>query len=186
MENQTKNAPYAVTALVLGICSLVFGCFFVGFVCGIVGIVLSNKGIEAYNKQPELYTGYSMLKAGKITSILGVIFGAIYIVYYIIAICILGTAGFAWLEWMNMFSWHDAGLRVIAMRVQAAIRNQLPVMRIPKSHASVVPWALGREYLPIPDMAIDGNLVGEFGSNVSNGERAFFLAQRADMGDSAV
>ena len=32
-EIQKKNAPYAVAALVLGICSLVFGCFFVGFVC---------------------------------------------------------------------------------------------------------------------------------------------------------
>ena len=28
METQQQNAPYAVAALVLGICSLVFGCFF--------------------------------------------------------------------------------------------------------------------------------------------------------------
>ena len=104
MEQQKQNAPYAVASLVLGICSLVFGCFFVGLVCGIVGVVLANKGIEAYNKQPSLYTGFGMLKAGKITSIIGIIFGSIYIVYYVIAIVILGSAGFAWLEWMNMFS----------------------------------------------------------------------------------
>ena len=104
MENQKQNAPYAVAALVLGICSLLFGCFFVGFVCGIIGAVLANKGLAAYNQNPALYTGYGMLKAGKVTSILGIVFGAIYLVYYIIAVVILGAAGFAWLDWMSMFS----------------------------------------------------------------------------------
>ncbi len=101
METQKQNAPYAVAALVLGICSLVFGCFFVGIVCGIVGLVLANKGLAAYNSQPESYSGLGMLKAGKITSILGIVFGAIYVVYYVIAVAILGSAGLAWLD---MFS----------------------------------------------------------------------------------
>ena len=104
MENNQQNAPYAVAALVLGICSLLFGCFFVGLICGIIGVVLANKGIQIYNKQPELYSGFGMLKAGKITSILGIIFSAIYTAYYVIAITILGSAGLAWLEWMDIFS----------------------------------------------------------------------------------
>ena len=104
MENQKQNAPYAVAALVLGICSLLFGCFFVGFVCGIVGVVLANKGLAAYNLSPAQYSGYGMLKAGKMTSVLGIVFGAIYLLYYIIAVAILGAAGFAWLDWMSMFS----------------------------------------------------------------------------------
>jgi len=104
MEKQTQTAPYAVAALVLGICSLLFGCIFVGFVCGIVGVVLANKGIATYNQTPDQYTGYGMLKAGKITSVLGIVFGAIYLVYYVIAVVILGAAGFAWLDWMRMFS----------------------------------------------------------------------------------
>ncbi len=103
-EIQKQNAPYAVAALVLGICSLLFGCFFVGLVCGIVGLVLANKGLATYQTNPDLYSGYGMLKAGKITSILGIIFGAIYVFYYIIAVVILGAAGFAWLDWMSMFS----------------------------------------------------------------------------------
>ena len=77
METQKQNAPYAVAALVLGICSLLFGCFFVGLVCGIVGLVLANKGLAAYNANPAAYSGFGMLKAGKVTSILGIIFGAI-------------------------------------------------------------------------------------------------------------
>ena len=104
MANQTQNAPYAVAALVLGICSLLFGCIFVGFVCGIVGLVLANKGLAVYLQNPAQYSGYGMLRAGKVTSILGIIFGAIYVCYYIIAVVILGAAGFAWLDWMSMFS----------------------------------------------------------------------------------
>ena len=104
MENQTQNAPYAVAALVLGICSLLFGCIFVGFICGIVGVVLANKGLMVYQQSPAQYTGYGMLKAGKVTSVLGIIFGALYIVYYLIAVVILGAASFAWLDWMEALS----------------------------------------------------------------------------------
>jgi len=105
MENQNttpmmqqQNAPYAVAALVLGICSIVFGCFFVGLVLGIIGLVLANKGIREFRANPERYKGYGMLSAGRVTSIIGIVFGALYIVYYIIAVLILGAAGFAFME----------------------------------------------------------------------------------------
>ena len=81
METQQQNAPFAVAALVLGICSLLFGCFFVGLVCGIVGLVLANKGLAVYHSNPASYSGYGMLNAGRITSILGIVFGSIYVVY---------------------------------------------------------------------------------------------------------
>lgn len=110
MENQNasplmqqQNAPYAVAALVLGICSLVFGCFFVGLVLGIIGLVLANKGIAAYLANPERYTGYGMLKAGRITSIIGIVFGSLYIVYYIVAVVIIGAAGASILGDMDLF-----------------------------------------------------------------------------------
>ncbi len=89
---QKTNAPYAVASLVLGICSLVFGCFFVGLICGIVGLVLAKKGIETYEQNPDQYSGIGMLKGGKITSIIGIVFGAIYIVYYIVVVTIIGAA----------------------------------------------------------------------------------------------
>lgn len=97
-EIQKQNAPYAVASLVLGICSLVLGClFFVGWVCGIVGLVLAKKGLTTYNANPEQYGGYGMLNAGKIMSIIGIVFGAIYTLYYIIFVCIIGAAGASWL-----------------------------------------------------------------------------------------
>lgn len=96
-EIQKQNAPYAVASLVLGICSLVLGCFFVGWVCGIVGLVLAQKGLTTYNANPEQYGGYGMLNAGKIMSIIGIVCGAIYTLYYIIFVCIIGAAGASWL-----------------------------------------------------------------------------------------
>jgi hypothetical protein len=88
-----QNAPYGVVALVLGICSIVFSCFFVGFVCGIVGLVLANKGLTEYNANPEAYNGDGALKGGKVTSIIGLVFGGIYILYNIIWVAMLGSAG---------------------------------------------------------------------------------------------
>jgi len=98
MENQTQNAPYAVASLVLGICSLVFSCFFVGLVCGIIGLILANKGFAEYDAHPDLYKGPGMLKAGKITSIIGIVLGALYILYYVIVVLIIGSAGLALLD----------------------------------------------------------------------------------------
>ena len=48
-----------------------------------------------------MYTGSGMLSAGKIMSVIGIIFGAIYIVYYIVAVAILGSAGFAYLSFLE-------------------------------------------------------------------------------------
>lgn len=79
-----KTAPNSVAALVLGICSIVLGCGFVGLVCGIVGLVLANKGLVQYNEAPSLYTDNKMLNAGKITSIIGIVFGAIAVILTLI------------------------------------------------------------------------------------------------------
>lgn len=79
-----KTAPNSVAALVLGICSIVLGCGFVGLVCGIVGLVLANKGLVQYNEDPSLYTDNTMLNAGKITSIIGIVFGAIAVILTLI------------------------------------------------------------------------------------------------------
>ena len=90
---ERRNAPYAVASLVLGICSLLFGCLFVGLVCGIIGVVLANKGLAIYKSNPAKYEGLGMLNAGKTTSIIGIVFGSVYLVYYIIVVVFLGTTG---------------------------------------------------------------------------------------------
>lgn len=84
-QNQVQvNAPNAVASLVLGILSLVVGCMGVGLILGIIGLVLSNNGTKALNANPSKYKGEGMLKAGKILSILGIVFAAISIAVIII------------------------------------------------------------------------------------------------------
>lgn len=97
MENQKLNAPYAVGSLVLGICSILTGCLFVGLICGIIGLVLANKGLAEYHSCPNAYDGCGLLKAGKVTSIIGVIFGALSTVYCIICALFWGSIAVAWL-----------------------------------------------------------------------------------------
>ena len=100
MEEQIREkqtAPNSVAALVLGIASIVFGCAIVGLVCGIIGLIYANKGLKEYNKNPQLYNGNGMLNAGKITSIIGIIFGGLALLYIIFVVGLAGlfAAGYS-------------------------------------------------------------------------------------------
>jgi hypothetical protein len=99
--NQKILLPNSTVVLVLGICSLVFGCFFVGLILGIIGISMASKGRKMYRDNPELYEGYGALNAGWIMSIIGTVIGGLYIFYWIIAVAILGGAGFSLLQLMG-------------------------------------------------------------------------------------
>jgi hypothetical protein len=90
--------PNSTAVLVLGICSIVFGCFFLGLILGIIGLSLANGGRRLYRENPELYDGYGALNAGWVMSIIGTILGSIYTVYWIIAVMLLGGAGFSILK----------------------------------------------------------------------------------------
>lgn len=96
-NNQTTNgqqqmAPNAIASLVLGILSILSGCFGIGLVLGIIGAVLGSSGMKSYNANPVMYKGVGMLKAGKILSIIGIVFGGINILIGIIML--ISGAGF--------------------------------------------------------------------------------------------
>jgi M penetrans paralogue family 26 len=93
--SEKQTLPNSTAVLVLGICSIVFGCFFVGLVLGIVGISMSGKGRKMYKDNPELYEGYGQLNAGFIMSIIGTALSAIYIIYWLIVVAILGGTAFS-------------------------------------------------------------------------------------------
>lgn len=101
MDNK-QQLPNSTATLVLGICSLVFGCFFVGFILGIIGLAISGKSKRLYLQSPNNYTGYRALNAGRIMSIIGVVLGAITILYYIIVVIIIGAASLPWLELLDL------------------------------------------------------------------------------------
>lgn len=92
-SNQPKAMlPNATAVLVLGILSIVCSCFFVGLVLGIIGLVLGNKSRKLYKENPAIWDGYGQLNAGWIMSIIGLALGALYTIYWIIWVAILGAA----------------------------------------------------------------------------------------------
>jgi hypothetical protein len=93
--SQKQTLPNATATLVLGICSIVFACFFVGLILGIIGLAISGKGRKMYKENPSMYDGYGQLNAGFIMSVIGVILGSLYVLYYIAVIAILGGAAFS-------------------------------------------------------------------------------------------
>ena len=96
-----QTLPNSTAVLVLGICSIVFGCFFIGLVLGIIGISMSSKGRKMYKENAEMYDGFGALNAGFIMSIIGTVLGGLYTIYWLIAVAILGGAGFSMLHLMG-------------------------------------------------------------------------------------
>ncbi len=103
MENQYQSQmpgsrsmlPNATAVLVLGICSIVFSCFFIGLILGIIGLSLAGKGRRMHKEAPGMYEGYGQLNAGYIMSIIGIVLGGLYVLYYIIIVLIVGSAAFS-------------------------------------------------------------------------------------------
>ena len=103
-NQQLEKLPNATAVLVLGICSILFGCVLVGFICGIVGLALAKTPMNLYRQNPQKYINYGALNAGRILSIIGVILGAISIVWAIIGGLILGESVFLFPElFENLF-----------------------------------------------------------------------------------
>ena len=75
-----KSAANSVAALVLGITSIVFAYGFIGIAFGILGLILANEGLAQYKKDPSSYSSTSMLNAGRIVSIIGIILSSIVFV----------------------------------------------------------------------------------------------------------
>ena len=97
--------PNSTAVLVLGIISIAL-CWCYGIValtCGIIGLVLANKGKALYDANPSAYTlsSFNNLKGGKICSIIGLSLGALYLIFVIVYLVILGTA-FTMLPWQNL------------------------------------------------------------------------------------
>lgn len=82
MEKQKLSNATAV--LILGICSILTCCCWgIGIILGIVALVIAKKDLLLYYENPTLYSGYSSINTGRILSIIGIILGAITLIFYI-------------------------------------------------------------------------------------------------------
>ena len=90
--NQQK-LPNALTVLILGIVSIITCCCYgiVSIILGGIGLYLAKKDLAIYNANPSQYADYNNLKIGRILCIIGIILGALYIVYIIVLLATFGT-----------------------------------------------------------------------------------------------
>ena len=91
---QQRPLPNATAVLVLGILSIVT-CFcygILGIILGIIAIVLAGKDKTLYTASPETYTDASFknLNAGRICAIIGLILSALYLIFIVAFIVIVG------------------------------------------------------------------------------------------------
>ena len=91
MPGQKQMLPNATVVLVLGICSIVFICLYIAPITGIIGLILAGKARKLYKENPAIWDGYSMLNAGYIMSIIGLVIGAIYWLILLFYIIIIGS-----------------------------------------------------------------------------------------------
>lgn len=84
--SQGETLPNATASMVLGILSIVLGCNPVGIILGPIGMSKARKAFAIDEQYPGYYTGQGMAKAGKITSIIGLILGILGTIFWIVYI----------------------------------------------------------------------------------------------------
>ena len=81
--------PNAVAGMVLGICSLVLGCPVVGLILAIIGLSKSKRALATDAQYPGYYKGIGFAKAGKITSIVGIVMGIFVIIFFVLYVALI-------------------------------------------------------------------------------------------------
>ncbi len=85
--------PKGTQILVLGILSIVLACGVIGLILGIVTMVQSKPVLAEIDANPAAYNNRQQVNIGRILGIVGLILGALSIVYWIIMIVIgIGSA----------------------------------------------------------------------------------------------
>ncbi|WP_456376671.1 CCC motif membrane protein [Lutibacter sp.] len=99
MEKQ--KLPHAKSSLIFGIVSIVTACCcfgLPGLIFGIIGLNNSKKAMKIYNEDPSQFDGSGNANTGKITSIIGIVLGVIFVLQIIYAL----FSG-SWEEQMEMY-----------------------------------------------------------------------------------
>lgn len=99
MEKQ--KLPYAQSSLIFGIISIITACCCLGLpglIFGIIGLNNSKKAMTIYQADASQYDGIGNANTGRITSIIGIVLGAIAVLQIIYAIA-TGT----WQESLEMY-----------------------------------------------------------------------------------
>ncbi|MDR1154715.1 MAG: hypothetical protein LBL04_08375 [Bacteroidales bacterium] len=106
VPQQLPQLPNSTGVLVLGILSIVFcWCWgIIGLILGIIALVMAGKATQIYTDTPNTYSeaSFKNVKAGKICAIIGVCLSAIYFVFIIIYMSVVGAA-LTTMPWSTIF-----------------------------------------------------------------------------------
>lgn len=105
-ENETHQAtvipqhltivtlPHSSSSLILGILSIIltYGAL-IGLILGIIGLSNANKGLRLSQINPNLYdlSSITQAKAGKVCSIIGIVFSSIVLLYWILILTVIAN-----------------------------------------------------------------------------------------------
>lgn len=90
---QQRPLPNATAVLVLGILSIVTCfCYGLGLILGIIAMVLAGKDKTLYAASPGVFTeaSFKNLNAGRICAIIGLILSALYLIFIVAFIALVG------------------------------------------------------------------------------------------------
>jgi hypothetical protein len=91
MEQQ--KLPNATTSIVLGSISFICCCFSAGIgglILSGIAFFLAKKDEKLYAEQPEIYSNYSQIKTAKIIAIIGLVLGALTLIWTVYNIMSVG------------------------------------------------------------------------------------------------
>jgi len=86
MIMNNEKLPHSQSALIFGIFSIVTACCcwgIVGLIFGLIGLSNANKAIALHNENPDIYSGINNANTGRITSIIGIVVGLLYLIWLI-------------------------------------------------------------------------------------------------------
>ncbi|UFH33227.1 DUF4190 domain-containing protein [Chryseobacterium sp. C-71] len=92
-----QKLPNAQTVLILGIVSIVGTCCctgLVGIICGLIGLNKYKSDKLLYDQNPSEYSDFSNLNTGRILCIIGLVLGAIQLIYTIFILATVGVDGY--------------------------------------------------------------------------------------------
>lgn len=92
-----QKLPNAQTVLILGIVSIVGTCCctgLVGVICGLIGLNKYKTDKILYDQNPSEYSDFSNLSTGRILCIIGLILGALQLIYTIFILATVGVSGY--------------------------------------------------------------------------------------------
>lgn len=88
-----EEAPNGIASMILGICSIVLSASGFSLIAGIIGLIMANNGLRDYHNNPGRFNDDSKLKAGRVTSIIGIVLSAAAIVIFLLVIFfVIGAA----------------------------------------------------------------------------------------------